>query len=91
MSEAGGQVREEDEEGDDDDACQEERTWERSRGSGSEMNQSKGNGATYLSALLLPQRRDGGERHTYRLCGARYSSCWPQDWSSCDSQVEHAS
>ena len=54
-----------------DDARHESRTWERSCGSGNPMNQSRGTGATYLRALLLPQRSVDGERQTYRLCGAK--------------------
>ena len=71
-SEGEGQAGEEEGAGvSDDEASHAERTWERSRGSGSPINQRSGKGATYLSALLLPERSEEGERHTYRLCGAR--------------------
>jgi hypothetical protein len=75
----------------DDEVCHEDRICARSRGSGSPTNQSNGKGATYLSALLLPKRREGGERQTYRLCGAKYSRVWLWEDRSSDSQDEHAS
>ncbi len=92
-SEGEGQAGEDEAEAEDadDDRCHEERTWERRRGSGRPINHRRGKGATYFRALLLPQRSDEGERHMYRLCGARYSSFWLQEESSSDSQEEHAS
>jgi hypothetical protein len=69
MSEDEGHVVEAVAEGNraDDDACHEESTWERRDGSGRPMNQRRGKGATYFSALLLPLRSEAGDRHMYRL------------------------